>query len=78
MRVQFITPAAQEFLAAVDFYETQAPGLGNEFILDVADSLILAQEFPPSALPGQLAPGGSTCTGFRIRSCIGLRRKCSA
>jgi plasmid stabilization system protein ParE len=46
MRVQFITPAVQEFLAAVDFYETQASGLGNDFILDVEDSLRLIEEFP--------------------------------
>jgi plasmid stabilization system protein ParE len=52
MRVQFLTPAAQEFLAAVDFYETQASGLGNDFILDVEDSLRLAQEFPSLGSPG--------------------------
>ena len=52
MQVRFITPAAQEFLAAVDFYETQAPGLGNDFILDVEGSLRLIQEFPHLGSPG--------------------------
>ena len=46
MQIQFITPASQEFLAAVDFYEGQAPGLGEEFILDVEASLRLIGDFP--------------------------------
>jgi len=46
MQVHFIAPAAQELLAAVDFYEAQAPGLGNDFILDVEGSLNLIKEFP--------------------------------
>jgi plasmid stabilization system protein ParE len=56
MRVQFITPAAQEFLAAVDFYETQPPGLGNDSILDVEDSPKLIQEFPNL---GSTGPAGA-------------------
>jgi len=43
--VQFLTPASQEFLAAIDYYEAQAPGLGEEFILDVEDSLKLLADF---------------------------------
>lgn len=46
MQAQFLTPASQEFLAAVDFYEAQAPGLGDDFILDVECSLRLLAEFP--------------------------------
>jgi len=40
VQIEFITPASQEFLAAIDFYEVQAPGLGEEFILDVEGSLV--------------------------------------
>lgn len=46
MQIEFITPASQEFLAAIDFYEVQAPGLGEEFILDVESSLKLIADFP--------------------------------
>ena len=46
MRAEFLTPANQEFLAAADFYEAQAPGLGEDFILDVEASLKLIADFP--------------------------------
>ena len=46
MRAEFLTPANQEFLAAADFYEAQAPGLGEDFILDIEASLKLITEFP--------------------------------
>jgi plasmid stabilization system protein ParE len=45
MRAEFLTPANQEFLAVVDFYEAQAPGLGEDFILDVEASLKLITDF---------------------------------
>jgi len=46
VQIEFITPASQEFLAAIDFYEVQAPGLGEEFILNVEGSLKLIADFP--------------------------------
>ena len=46
MRAAFLTPTNQEFLAAIDFYEAQAPGLGEDFILDVEASLKLITDFP--------------------------------
>ena len=46
MRVHFLTPASQEFLAAIDYYESQAPGLGEDFIVDLEGSLELISEFP--------------------------------
>ena len=52
MRTHFLTPAAQEFLAAVEFYEAQAPGLGNDLILDVEASLKLITDFPHLGAPG--------------------------
>ena len=44
MRVEFLTPANQEFLAAIDYYQARAPGLGEDFILDVEASLELITE----------------------------------
>jgi len=46
MRAEFLTPANQEFLAAIDFYEAQAPGLGEDFIRDVEASLKLITDYP--------------------------------
>jgi toxin ParE1/3/4 len=55
VRIEFLSPAAQEFLATVDFYEAQASGLGREFILDVETSLELISEFPNLGTPGPAA-----------------------
>ena len=52
MRVEFLTPASDEFLAGVDFYESEAPGLGAEFIRDVEASIELISEFPSLGSPG--------------------------
>ena len=52
MRAHFLTPASQEFLEAVDYYEGQAPGLGKDLILDVEGSLNLIFEFPNLGSPG--------------------------
>ena len=34
MRVRYLVPARDEFLAALEFYENEAPGLGAEFDAD--------------------------------------------
>ena len=52
MRVEFLTPASREFLAAIDFYEAQAPGLGEEFVVDVESSLNLMTQFSTLGSPG--------------------------
>jgi plasmid stabilization system protein ParE len=52
VRIEFLTPAREEFLAGVNFYESQARGLGEEFILDVEASLKLIADFPHLGSPG--------------------------
>ena len=52
MRVEFITPALQEFLGAIEFYRDQAPGLGEDFIGDLERSIALLTEFPSLGAPG--------------------------
>ena len=55
MRVEFITPALEEFLGAIDFYRDQAPGLGVDFIGDLERSIALLTEFPSLGAPAPLA-----------------------
>ncbi len=52
MRVEFLTPAREEFWGGVDFYESEAPGLGAEFIRDVEASIELISELPSLGSPG--------------------------
>ncbi len=73
MRAEFLTPANQEFLAAADFYEAQAPGLGKTSSSmsrppssSSPNSLTLVPEVP-------LARGESTYIGFPIHLCTGLK-----
>ncbi len=73
MRVQFLTPASQEFLAAIDFYEVQAPGLGEDFILDVEGSLKLLADFPNLGARGPAETrrifGSLRAPDMRLQSC---------
>lgn len=55
MRVEFITPAHEEFLGAVQFYTDQAPGLGEDFIGDLKSSIALLTEFPSLGSPAPSA-----------------------
>ena len=51
MRVEFITPALEEFFGAIEFYRDQAPGLGEAFVGDVERSIALFTEFPSLGSP---------------------------
>ena len=55
MRVEFIAPALEEFLAAIEFYRDQAAGLGEDFIGDVERSSGLFTEFPSLGSPAPSA-----------------------
>ncbi len=55
MRVDFITPALEEFLGAIEFYRDQAPRLGEDFIGDVERSIELFTEFPSLGSPAPSA-----------------------
>lgn len=44
--VQFLPAAREEFLAAADFDERQAPGLGGDFIAEIDKNLLLLATNP--------------------------------
>lgn len=52
MRLHFVTLAAQEFLAAIEYYDAQRSGLGREFIEEVERSAELISTFPSVGVPG--------------------------
>lgn len=51
MRLRFLTPARQEFLAAVRYYERARSGLGSEFIDALEQALTEIGESPWSGSP---------------------------
>jgi len=46
MNVEFLAPARDEFVAAVDYYEEQASGLGAELVGEVEEKLESLRENP--------------------------------
>lgn len=46
MKSRFLVPARDEFLAAVDFYEDRAAGLGNELIGEVEYAIEIVLKNP--------------------------------
>ncbi len=52
MRLHFVTPAAEEFLAAIEFYDAQRSGLGQEFVEEIERSAELISTFPSAGVPG--------------------------
>ena len=51
MRVEFHPAAAEEFLAAVDYYTTALPELGRRFYQAVRHATDLAFEYPDAGSP---------------------------
>ena len=51
MRVEFHRRAAEEFLSAVESYESQSPGLGGSFASAVLRASTQVAEFPESGRP---------------------------
>jgi plasmid stabilization system protein ParE len=51
VRLRFLTPARQEFLAAVRYYERARSGLGSEFIDEIEDVLAELTTSPWSGSP---------------------------
>ena len=51
MEVRYLTPAREEFLAALDFYEREAPGLGAEFDAELVELEQRIQALPSSGVP---------------------------
>jgi toxin ParE1/3/4 len=44
--------AREEFLAAVEYYNSASPGLGEEFIIDVENAVSRIRSFPRHGSPG--------------------------
>jgi toxin ParE1/3/4 len=51
VRVRYLPPARDEFLAALEFYEREAPGLGAEFDEELSDLERRLVEHPNSGAP---------------------------
>lgn len=51
MNVRFLAPARDEFLAAVDFYDEKAPGLGAEFVDELESMPARLREDPRMGTP---------------------------
>jgi toxin ParE1/3/4 len=56
LRVEFASPANSEFLAAIEYYESESAGLGVDFVNDVERAVQILGEFP---LIGAPAPSGA-------------------
>ena len=52
MRVEFATPASSEFLAAIEFFESEGAELGSDFVADVEHATGLLAGFPDIGGPG--------------------------
>ena len=48
MTVRFLTPASDELVQAIQYYEDQRIGLGREFLLEVEQVVDLIISFPSS------------------------------
>ena len=46
MRIRFLSRASNELAAAIDFYEQQRIGLGNELITELDHTLEVISQFP--------------------------------
>lgn len=46
MKITFLSPAERELDEAVDYYEAQKPGLGNEFLEKVRAAVELIECYP--------------------------------
>lgn len=51
MNVRFLIPARLEFLEAMDFYESQASGLGDDFVATVEDATRTIADSPAIGSP---------------------------
>jgi plasmid stabilization system protein ParE len=51
VEVRYLTPAREEFLAALDFYEREAPGLGADFDAELSELEQRIQSHPHSGAP---------------------------
>ena len=56
MRIRWLGAARAEFFAALDWYEGERPGLGEDFLAEVTRSIDLIAErpraWPPASRPG--------------------------
>jgi len=51
MNVEFLAPARDEFVGAVEYYEEQAPGLGGEHVREVEEKFESLRENPRLGSP---------------------------
>jgi plasmid stabilization system protein ParE len=51
VQVRYLTPARDEFLAALEFYEREAPGLGADFDAEVREVGSRLVEYPNIGSP---------------------------
>jgi hypothetical protein len=64
MDIRFLDVAQEEFDEAVEYYNAQAPGLGDEFLLEVLSTLERVRQFPNASqraceAGGSIEPGVS-------------------
>lgn len=46
MKVEFLEPAVIEFQDAIDFYNLQSDGLGEEFSKEIDNTIVLIKNYP--------------------------------
>lgn len=51
MKVKFLTPAEEEFAAAIEYYDLEMPGLGQLFVTEIEKSIKRIKHFPLAHLP---------------------------
>ena len=51
MRIEFLDPAATEFLEAINYYNLQSEGLGFDFAVEVKRTLERILQFPDAWAP---------------------------
>jgi len=52
VRVRFLTPACQDLMRAVEYYEMNSHELGRDMILDANETSDLIADFPRLGAPG--------------------------
>ena len=76
--IRFVEAAEAELDAALGHYESESPGLGAEFLVEVISVVNRIAEFPDACQELESGFAGVASTGFRTASSIRSRRTTSS
>jgi hypothetical protein len=76
--IRLVVAAEAELDAALGHYESESPGLGAEFLVEVISVVNRIAEFPDACQELESGFAGVASTGFRTASSIRSRRTTSS